>query len=130
MTGSAVSLVAEWARWGMDPNKRGGYHLLACSDGRISSRNFEDILVRFSPGSLDDLPQVTISYVPGRDGSRYLGLAIHEAEASGADRLGGDVMVTRYFCVPYSRPRQARCPTRACTRRSGGSSPRRTTGRW
>jgi hypothetical protein len=100
MTDSTVSLVAEWARWGMDPGKRLGYHLLACSEGKISPRNFEEILDRFSPGSLYDLPQVTISYVPG-DGSRYLGLAIHEAEASGADRLGRDVMVTRYFCVPY-----------------------------
>lgn len=100
MTDSTVSVAAEWARWGMDPSKRGGYHLLASSEGRISPGNFEEILSRFSPGSLYDLPQVTISYVPG-DGNRYLGLAIHEAEASGADRLGRDVMVTRYFCVPY-----------------------------
>jgi hypothetical protein len=103
MTSSAVSLVAEWARWGMHPSERGGYHLLACSEGRISPRNFEEILNRFSPGSLDDLPQVTISYVPASDGSRYLGMAIHEAEASGVDRLGRDVMVTRYFCVPYEQ---------------------------
>ena len=101
MTGSAVSLTAEWARWGMHPSERGGYHLLACSEGRIRQRNFEEILDRFNPGNLDDLPQVTISYVPPIEGSRYLGMAIHEAEASGADRLGRDVMVTRYFCVPY-----------------------------
>jgi hypothetical protein len=101
MTSSTVSLAAEWARWGMDPSERGGYHLLACSEGRISPRNFEEILDRFNPGNLDDLPQVTVSYVPASDGSRYLGMAIHEAEASGADRLGRDVTVTRYFCVPY-----------------------------
>jgi len=93
--------VTEWARWGMHPDERGGHHLLACSDGRISSRNFEEILGRFNPGNLDDLPQVTISYVPAGDGRGYLGMAIHEAETSGADRLGRDVMVTRYFAVPY-----------------------------
>lgn len=101
MSGKTVPLVAEWARWGMDPGQRGGYHLLACSEGRINARNFEEILDRFSPGTLADLPQVTISYIPVSDGSRYLGMAIHEAEASGADLLGRDVMVTRYFCVPY-----------------------------
>lgn len=101
MTDSTVSLAVEWARWGMDPGIRGGYHLLACSEGRISSRNFDEILARFNPGSLDELPQVTVSYVPAGDGSRYLGMAIHEAEVSGADRLGRDVVATRYFCIPY-----------------------------
>jgi len=107
MAGSRVPLTAEWARWGMHASERGGYHLLASSEGRISPRNFEEILDRFTPGNLDDLPQVTVSYVSASDGSRYLGMAIHEAEASGTDNLGRDVMVTRYFCVPYQEAASA-----------------------
>lgn len=106
MSSSTVTLTAEWARWGMHPSERGGYHLLACSEGRISPRNFTEILDRFNPGNLDDLPQVTISYVPAGD-SGYLGLAIHEPEASGTDRLGTDVTFTRYFCVPYQEAASA-----------------------
>ena len=97
-----VSVTAQWARWGMDPGQHAGYHLLACSRGRIAPRNFEEILARFSPGSLDTLPQVTVSFVRGEEAdNRYLGMSIHEAELGGRDRLGQDVTVTRYFCLPY-----------------------------
>ena len=110
MTGSAVSSAVEWARWGMDPDTRGGYHVLACSKGRFSRDNFKEILDRFNPGTIDELPQVTVSYVRAGDGSRFLGMAIHEAEVSWAGRLGRDATATRYFCVPYPEAAAAAVP--------------------
>jgi hypothetical protein len=98
--GSTVMAV-EWALHGMRPSEKAGYHLLACSNGRLSSKNFMEIIDRFTPGTLDSLPQVTVSYVAS--GSGYVGLAIHEAEEGGAGRLGNRVTHTRYFCLPYDQ---------------------------
>ncbi|HXL88553.1 MAG TPA: hypothetical protein VN969_06135 [Streptosporangiaceae bacterium] len=91
----------EWAWQGKAPEDR-GYRLLSSSTGDISARNFEEILDRFAPGTLDKLPEVTVSYVPGADSAGYISMAFHE-EPGGLDRLGRDVTFTRFFCVPYRR---------------------------
>jgi hypothetical protein len=102
MTGSGAKIAApvEWAWQGKAPDDR-GYRLLASSTGDISAGNFEEILDRFAPGTLEKLPQVAVSYVSASDGSRYLSMAFHEEAAGGLDRLGRDVTFTRFFCVPY-----------------------------
>jgi len=104
MTGSdaKIAVPVQWAWQGKAPDDR-GYRLLACSTGNISAGNFEEILDRFAPGTLDKLPQVTVSYVPGGDSAEYLSIAFHEEAAGGLDRLGRDVTFTRFFCVPYSQ---------------------------
>jgi hypothetical protein len=101
MSGSVIRVLAEWAYWGRTPREHAGYHVLACSRGQFSERNFSDILDRFSPGTLEALPQVTVSYVLAEDGRRYLGTAFHEPAIGGIDRFGRDVTFTRYFCLPY-----------------------------
>jgi hypothetical protein len=100
MGGSSVLVTAEWALWGLDPKEHVGYHMLACSTGKLTRQNFEQILDRFSPGRLDTLPQVTMNYVLVRDGSRYLGMAVYEAPPGAAERSTLAV-TTRYFCFPY-----------------------------
>lgn len=104
MTGSTkkTEVPVQWALQGKGPDDR-GYRLLASSTGEISARNFDEILDRFSPGTLDRLPQVAVSYVPGVNGTGYLSMAFHEDAAGSLDRLGREVTFTRYFCVPYLR---------------------------
>lgn len=101
-SGEKIAVPVEWAWQGKAPEDR-GYRLLACSTGDINGKNFEEILDRFSPGTLDKLPQITVSYVPGTDGAGYLSMAFHEEAAWGVDRLGRDVTFTRFFCVPYKQ---------------------------
>lgn len=102
MTESAgkVTIPVEWAWQGKAPGDR-GYRLLAHSAGDISADNFEEILDRFVPGTLDRLPQITVSYVPVGNSSGYLSMAFYEEAAGGLDRLGRDVTFTRFFCMPY-----------------------------
>jgi hypothetical protein len=98
--GGKVTVPVEWAWQGKAPGDR-GYRLLAHSTGDISAGNFAEILDRFVPGTLERLPQITVSYVPGGDSSGYLSMAFHEEAAGSLDRLGRDVTFTRFFCMPY-----------------------------
>jgi hypothetical protein len=100
MVNSGSPVPVEWAWRGKLPTQR-DYGILACSQGRISDRNFEDILDRFSPGTLDTLPEVSLSYIKESEASRYLGISIHESRQGGYDKLGRDVTFTRYFCMQY-----------------------------
>jgi hypothetical protein len=90
MTGSPVLVHAQWALHGQTPGTD-GQHVLACSTGDLSTANFTDAIGRFQLGHLDNLPQVSVSYLTpaGQPGGGYLALTIHRM----AD--------TRYFCVPY-----------------------------
>ncbi len=98
-SGEKVTVPVEWAWQGKAPDDR-GYRLLAYSTGNISSRNFEEILGRFVPGTLEKLPQITVSYVPGPDSLGYLhGLPRRGRGESRPAGPGRDV--TRFFCVPY-----------------------------
>lgn len=99
--GATVTVPVQWALQGKARDDR-GFRVLACSTGDISEGNFTEILDRFAPGTLDWLPQVTVSYVSVKDRPGYLSMAFHE-EAGGLDRLGRDVTSTRLFCMPYQQ---------------------------
>jgi hypothetical protein len=103
MTGQQVAVTAEWARHGKIPGERRGYHLLASSDGVLGSRNFEDALDRFSIGTPDELPQVSVSFLARADQAdgTYLALAVHEYLDRHVDATGREIAYTRYFCAPY-----------------------------
>jgi hypothetical protein len=100
MASSAISVPVQWAWRGRDVSDS-GYRLLSYSTRGFGARNFEDILDRFSPGTLEKLPQVAVSYVRTSDDDRHLGMAIYEQKTGGFDRFGRDVIFVRYFCVPY-----------------------------
>jgi hypothetical protein len=112
MTGGPVSESAEWALQGKGPEGE-GYRILSCSTGHLSRANFEDAVGRFSMGVLDELPQVSLSYLQPaaeRPGAGYLALAIDwnatdgQRYANGAqprDELGRKTTFTSYFCLPY-----------------------------
>ena len=98
MTG--VQLSVEWALWGKETQSR-DYGLLECSNGKIGAGAFTEAITRYSPGNLDRLPQVTVSWLRPHDGQRYLAMAIHD-EGPGLHDLGGrKIVFTRYFCAPY-----------------------------
>jgi hypothetical protein len=113
--GGTVRVTAQWALWGKEARDV-GYHLLGCSDGEISSENFDHVITRYSPGTLESLPQVTISWIAREADASYVGIAIHDtsrpdgqAPLPGRLRAGPaasyvpdrDIAVTSYFCVPY-----------------------------
>ena len=97
-----VPVTAEWALWGKERSDA-GYRVLDCSNGTISAENFDEVLTRYSPGTLEFLPQVTISWVAGKEDRHYTALAIHDrSERARYDASGRAVVMTSYFCVPYS----------------------------
>ena len=96
-----ISVIAEWALWGKAVSDR-GYRLLDCSDGSVSADSFTEVITRYSPGTLDNLPQVTISWFSDPGERIYLAVAIHNrAENGSVDADGREIVFTRYFCVPY-----------------------------
>jgi hypothetical protein len=101
----SVTVEVQWALYGKTADRE-DYHVLACSARELSRANFAEVIGRFSPGTPETLPQVTVSYVPtSQPGGNYLALAIHNYLESGregsADNLGRPVAFTSYFCVPY-----------------------------
>ncbi len=97
----AVCVTAEWALWGKTASDR-GYRLLDCSEGDIGADNFTEVLTRYSPGTLDRLPQVTVSWFRAKNERTYVAIAIHDrAERGQYDAAGREIVFTRYFCVPY-----------------------------
>ena len=103
MTSQTVRTAAEWALYGKTSADRGN-RLLGWSDGAISARNFEEVITRYTPGTLRELPQITVSYLPSDRGERhYIAMAIHSKPLNG--RVDVDkrrVELTNYFCVPYN----------------------------
>jgi hypothetical protein len=101
----AVTADVQWARYGRAADMAGS-RVLSCSTGRLNRNNFGEAIGRFSPGTLDALPQVTLSYVSSRasDGN-YIALAIHKFADQDrdvrSDEAGRPVVLTSYFCVPY-----------------------------
>lgn len=98
MTGAQPSV--EWALWGKEPQSR-DYRLLECSSGSIGAGSFTEAITRYSPGNLDRLPQVTVSWLRPHEGQRYLAMAIHDDGAGLHDPGGRKIVFTRYFCAPY-----------------------------
>jgi hypothetical protein len=101
-----VPVQAEWALWGKDASDH-GYHLLNCSDGTVSQENFKEVITRYEPGTLEALPQVTISWILDREKTKFLAVAIHDrADNDGAaygrfDVSGREIVLTSYFCLPW-----------------------------
>ncbi|MDX6739058.1 hypothetical protein [Actinocorallia sp. A-T 12471] len=98
MGGDLVRISAEWARWGKREDDR-GYEVLAFSGAHFSRENFHRLLQRFSPGTPERLPQVTIGWA-GQRQADWVGIGIQEA-SDRPDRVGRRVSETRFFCVPY-----------------------------
>jgi hypothetical protein len=112
---ASVMVTAEWALWG---KKAGdiGYHQLDCSAGKISSENFDQVITRYSPGTPESLPQVTISWLSDKSQVNYLAIAIHDrvhpagrpsprpgaAEPAPFDAHGRETVRTSYYCVPFA----------------------------
>lgn len=90
MTHKTVVVNAQWALYGQSPGTD-GQRVLACSTGDLSAANFTDAIGRFQLGHLDNLPQVSVSYLTpaGQPDGSYVALTIHRKTD------------TRYFCVPY-----------------------------
>lgn len=106
-----ASVAAEWALWGKDAHDT-EYHLLGCSTGIFSSHAFTFVLDRYSPGTLEELPQITVSWIRDPDNGHpsHLAVAIHETAAddppgvparSRYDAGGREIVFVRYFCVAY-----------------------------
>src|SRR6266567_277106 len=103
-----VPITAEWALWGRYAGGSGYqprelYRLLECSDGPVRREAFEQALLRYSPGKLEDRPQVTVSWLPVQAGQSYMAIAIHaRPEIGWGDAAGRESTVTRYYCAPFS----------------------------
>jgi hypothetical protein len=97
-----VRVTAEWAVWGKRPGTWDDYGILRCSEGQFSHDDFREIMIKWAPGTLPDLPQVTISWVNGRGDVPHIGLAI-QSWSGQQDGLGRPIADTSYFCVPYAQ---------------------------
>jgi hypothetical protein len=93
-----VRVTAEWAVWGKRP-QGGTSSILTCSDGPLGPEAFTAILTRYSPGTPDELPQVTISWA-GSAENAHIVMAIQNWSDE-PDKAGRRSSVTRLFCVPY-----------------------------
>lgn len=101
MGSPTVPVTAEWALWGKTSTDR-GYRLLNCSVGSFGPDAFSEVITRYSPGTLEMLPQVTVSWSAPPDERNYVAIAIHEKEEQGIyDADGREIVFTRYFCAPY-----------------------------
>ena len=107
-----VTVDVQWALQGKTLGRE-DTRVLACSTGELSMSNFTEVISRFNIGTMDDLPQVSVSYLPsatlpGR--LYYLGVGIHDWAAdvrtTGGRLLERDddnrpIVATAYFCIPY-----------------------------
>jgi hypothetical protein len=112
VTEKTIPVDVEWALQGKTLG-RAGARVLACSNDKLSMENFTELLGRFSLGTPDRLPQVSVSYLTSGTGPErvyYLGMAIHkwasDMQTDGGELLERDddkrpVAVTTYFCAPY-----------------------------
>jgi len=100
MSDKPVQVTAEWALWGKEPRDV-EYRLLRSSSGPFSARSFEELITRYSPGTLDTLPQVSVAWgTSSRD--TYLAMIIHRTPRQGLyDASGRKVVLTYCFCVPF-----------------------------
>jgi F-box protein 11 len=74
------------------------------SKGIVGPECFQEVLTRYSPGTLERLPQVTVSWFSDKGHENYLGMAIYEApEHSQPGDYADETGTVRYFCVPYKQ---------------------------
>ena len=105
-----LTLLAEWALWGMDEHST-GYHVMRCSEGDLTAEHFSEIITRYGSGVKPSLPQYTVCRIPDPQGSQeFLAVAVHEVidldspSAGGRSRnVGGRVVeYVRLFCFRYA----------------------------
>ncbi len=84
--------------WGGDGT---GQRVLACSKGAIGSEGFDGLMVRYSPGTLDNLPQATIAWL--RDARPDLDQVVMTFYDRPAEADQDRAATTRLFCVPFSQ---------------------------
>ncbi len=97
----SVTITVQWALQGKNADAMEDYHLLAQSDGPLNPAEITSLLGHFSPGTLDELPQVAFSRF-GLEGEPYLAIAIHEERDGHRDATGRRIVFTRFFCMPYA----------------------------
>ncbi len=112
-----VEVLAEWALKSKEPTDV-GYRLLNTSREVLSADNFEAALDRYSPGTMETLPQVTINWLVGKPerldqpdtvpvGQSYVGIAIHAKPSSVTlDATGREFVETSYYCVDFRSLRE------------------------
>ena len=102
-----AAIAAEWALWGKEGHETGD-HVLRFSNGPLRARDFGEVVTRYSPGELDELPQYTVGWIPGAKGEpEYVALGIHEAARDDDDRSRRDaagrlIVYVRLFCLRYA----------------------------
>jgi len=110
--GYSVEIAAQWALHGKQSSDA-GYRLLSSSKSVLSPDNFSYILERYSPGTIERLPQLTVNWFEDKNPrhghhakyeqpANYVGIAIHDRPAAGIVDAGGrEIVETRYFCADY-----------------------------
>ncbi|WP_214108158.1 hypothetical protein [Acrocarpospora catenulata] len=94
-----VRVESEWALWGRDPGDESGPAILRHGGSRFEPGHLAAALVRFYPGTLEVLPQVTFGWIGEEGPDTHLGLAVHDwaQDPEGSRRRS----LTRYFAVPF-----------------------------
>jgi hypothetical protein len=102
MNNYAARVTAEWAIKSKEPHDT-EYRLLDASRGALSRDNFDRALERYSPGTPQDLPQVTINWLPdSATGRTYVGLAIYKRpDVVVYDAASREFVRISYFCVDF-----------------------------
>jgi hypothetical protein len=103
MNDGMVPVTAEWAVWGKEADHL-GYGLLRYSDGIVQPGDFEQLITRYSPGTVDGFPQVTVNGFSIHDRPAYLALAIHDyPEHPHQYATRRRIVETRCYCVQFSQ---------------------------
>jgi hypothetical protein len=97
---SSLEIAPEWALWSKRQGTLDDYGILDSSDGELNRADFREIISRFSPGTLPELPQVTIGWVSAK--GPFISMAIHERTAD-VDGFGRPIVRTRCFGLPYAQ---------------------------
>jgi hypothetical protein len=96
-----VQVPAEWALWGKEPHDV-EYRLLRHSEGALGANQFDEVITRYAPGTLEDLPQVTIAWLATNQTRSYLVAARHRTPDHRLyDASGRQVVLTDCFCIPF-----------------------------
>jgi hypothetical protein len=103
----SLTLQAQWALWGKAATDT-EYRVLGCSKGTFDASHFASLIARYSPGTLDTVPQTTVSWVRDNSDSVSLAIAMHETvnphrpgRLPATDAAGRPIVYVRYFAIAY-----------------------------
>jgi hypothetical protein len=99
-----TEVTVDWALWGKAKGDS-EYHVLRSSDGIFSKDHFEKSFDRYAPGTLDKVPQVTMSWFYDDNQQQFFTvIAIYEQSQKNAhDSRGRDFVLSRCYCAPYDQ---------------------------